>query len=98
MELAYTMKILNAKFPTCTKQVDYPVHKGKPNPAHGKFYFVGSIPGNCYDADYDNGPFSPKGKSKYYDSEQSAIDAALKGGASQIQRVNCSFVKMEAGK
>jgi hypothetical protein len=77
--------MLSGKFPTCIQQVNYPMHKGVPNPKHGMFYFVGSIPGECYDHD--------KGHSFYYTTEQDAIDAAIAAGAERIQGVDCRFVK-----
>ncbi len=43
-ELAAAHHILSGKFSTAIQQVNYPMHKGLPNPAHGKFFFVGSIP------------------------------------------------------
>lgn len=76
--------LLSAKFPTCVQRIDYPVHQGKPNPAHGKFFFVGSVPGACINEE--------TGRSKHYDTEQEAIDAALVAGATRIQRCDCSFV------
>lgn len=72
-------------FPTCVQQIDYPIHRGKPNPAHGKFFFVGSIPAACYDRE--------KQQSKHYDTEQAAIEAALAAGATHIQGVDCRKVK-----
>lgn len=84
-ELGSAMQICTAKFPTCVQQINYPVHNGKPNPTHGKFIFVGSIPGACYDRD--------KHSSLKYDTEQEAIDAAIAAGATRIQRTDCSFVK-----
>ena len=74
-------------YPACVQRINYPVHQGKPNPVHGKFYFVGSIPEACYDASRDMG----RGGSKIYDTEQSAIDAAIAAGATRIQKVDCSF-------
>ena len=75
-----------AKYSTAIQQVNFPIYKGKPNPVHGKFYFVGSIPAECYDEE--------KGKSKKYDTEQDAIDAAVTAGADRIQRCDCSFVEL----
>lgn len=31
-----TMKMLSGKFSTAINRIDYPVHKGNPNPYHGK--------------------------------------------------------------
>jgi hypothetical protein len=62
------------------------MHKGNPNPAHGKFYFVGSVPGGCYDED--------SGRSKVYDTEADAISAALAAGAVRIQKSDYSFVEV----
>lgn len=75
---------LNAKYPTCVQRINYPVHQGKPNPAHGKFFFVGSVPVACLDPE--------TGRSRHYDTEQAAIDAAIAAGADRIQRCDCSFV------
>lgn len=41
-ELAGAARILAGKFSACIQQVDYPIHKGQPNPCHGMFFFVGS--------------------------------------------------------
>ena len=50
MELAHAMRVLSAKKPTCILRIDYPIHHGKLNPAHGKYFFVGNIPAACCDA------------------------------------------------
>jgi hypothetical protein len=84
-ELGTVAQLLNSRFPTCVMQVNYPIHKGQPNPRHGKFFFVGSIPAGCYD-------FERNG-SKFYDSEAEAIAAADAAGAERIQGVDCRFVK-----
>ena len=83
-ELGAAMRMLQGGFPTCIMQVDYPIHKGQPNPKHGKFYMVGSIPGACYDVATNH--------SFYYDTEQEAIDAAINAGATRIQDTKCRFV------
>ncbi len=83
-DLAGAMLMLSGKFPTCVQQINYPIHQGKPNPAHGKFFFVGSVPASCWDHE--------KQTSKKYDTEQEAIDAAIAGGATRIQNVKCEFV------
>ena len=83
-DLATAVRLVNSKFPTCIQQVNYPIHLGKPNPAHGKFYFVGSIPAACYDFE--------KRTSKKYDTEQKATDAAIAAGADRIQGVDCRFI------
>ena len=91
-EMVNALRMLAGNFSTAIQRVNYPMHKGKPNPFHGTYHFVGSIPDNCYDFEHDNGPFSPKGASKHYATEQEAIDAAKAGGATRIQRCDCSFV------
>lgn len=91
-EMQQAFRLLAGECSTGIQQVNYPIHKGLPNPKHGKFFFVGSIPENCYDAEYNNGPFSPKGKSRFYDTQEEAIAAAKAGGAKRIQRTDCSFV------
>ena len=73
-------------YPTAIHQVNFPLYHGRPNPVHGKFYLVGSIPIDCYD--------SEKKHSKYYDTEQDAIDAAIIAGAVRIQRCDCSVVQI----
>jgi len=83
-DMTAALRMLQGSFSTAIRQIDYPIHKGQPNPAHGKFTFVGSIPESCYDA--------AAGKSLKYDSEQQAVDAAIAGGATRIQRCDCSFV------
>lgn len=89
-----TMSMLHTaqKFATAIQQVNYPMHKGQPNPMHGKFFVVGSIPETCWDPDKDNGPFSPKGGSRFFDTEAQAIEAARAGGATYIQGVDCRRV------
>jgi hypothetical protein len=83
-ELQNAMRMLSAKFPTVIMQVNYPIHKGKPNPAHGLFFFVGSIPAACYNHEEKH--------SYYYQTEQDAIDAAIAAGAERIQGVDCRRV------
>jgi hypothetical protein len=78
--------ILRGNFSTCVQRIDYPIHRGAPNPAHGKFYFVGSIPVEC----------THEGKSKHYDTEADAIASAIAAGAKRIQRVDCSFVDLNS--
>lgn len=78
------LRLLTAKFSTVILQVDHPIHKGQPNPSHGRFFFAGSIPANCYNED--------TGRSKTYATQDEAIAAAKAGGAERIQRTDCSFV------
>jgi hypothetical protein len=85
-EILQAMRLFNSQFPTCVQRINYPVHQGKPNPAHGKYFFVGAVPVSCM-AD---------GKSMKYDSEDCAIAAAIVAGATRIQRCDCSFVNVEA--
>ena len=79
-EMQTALRMLQGKFPTVIQQVNYPIHKGQPNPKHGLFYFVGSIPALCYDSDAK--------RSLYYQTEQDAIDAAIAAGAERIQGVD----------
>lgn len=65
------------RFSSAVQQVNYPVHNKQPNPAHGKFFIVGSIPMECYDTTRNDG----RGGSKFYDTEQAAIDALIAAGA-----------------
>ena len=78
----------SGNYSTAIQRINHPIHQGKPNQAHGKFFFVGSIPAECYDQSRNNG----RGGSKLYDTEQDAINAAIKAGATRIQRSDCSFV------
>lgn len=92
-ELSSALRALSgARFSTAIQQVDYPIHRGQPNPAHGKFFFVGSIPANCYDTTRNGGA----GGSRFYDTVDLAIDAAIDGGATHIQRPDCSKVDIAA--
>lgn len=79
-----TPKMGHSMYPTCIQQINYPVHNGKPNPAHGKFSMVGAVPAGCYDFE--------AGHSKFYETEQAAIDDAVKHGATRIQNTKCEFV------
>ena len=76
---------MGVKFSTAVQKINHPIHNGVPNEAHGKFFFVGSIPQSCYDASRNGG----RGGSKIYDTEDSAIKAAIFGGADYIQGVDC---------
>ena len=70
------------KFPTCIQgPINHPFHQGQPNPAHGKFYFAGSIPGSCYDHETKS--------SKKYPCESDAIAAALAAGVTHLQGADC---------
>jgi hypothetical protein len=62
-------------------QINYPIHKGAPNPAHGKFHVRGSIPVACYDEKRD--------ASKLYDTEDAAICALIAAGSTVIQGADC---------
>ena len=84
-EMQGALSLLRGEFPTCVQgPIDYPIHQGKPNPSHGKYYFVGRIPGACYDQE--------KKCSKKYDTEELAIQAAIDAGATRIQDSHCKFV------
>ena len=76
-EVASVVRMLRL-MPTAILRVDYPIHKGKPNPIHGKYHLVGSVPAECHKV--------------YYETEDAAILAAQAAGATHIQRVDCSFV------
>lgn len=75
MELANAMRMLG-NLPTAIQQINYPIHKGQPNPAHGKFYFVGKVPVACTEG----------GKSKRYDTEAEAVAAAFAAGVERVQK------------
>lgn len=81
-------------FPTAMQRINYPVHHGRPNTAHGKIIFVGRIPGACYDRDLNGGA----GGSLRYETEDEAIAAAILGGAEHLQRLDCTFVDIAAWK
>lgn len=68
------------KLATAIQKIDYPIHKGKPNPSHGKFYFVGSVPINL------NG--------LKFDTETEAIEAARKEGVERLQDHKCKWVEL----
>ena len=71
-------------FSTAIMQINHPTHRGRPNPSHGKFFFVGSVPSSCYDHD--------RGKSLIYDTEQQAVEAATAGGAVYLQGADCRVI------
>lgn len=77
--------MLNAaqRYSTAVLQINYPVHNGRPNPAHGMFFFAGSIPTGCWDASRNNG----RGGSKLYPSEDAAIRDAIANGSTYVQGV-----------
>jgi len=72
------MRLTTGNFPTCIRRIDYPIHKGQPNPSHGKYHFVGSVP-----VIYAHIRFA---------TEQDAIHAAVLAGAERIQRTDNTFV------
>jgi hypothetical protein len=72
-----------AAYPTCVQKINNPGTAW-----HGQFFFVGSVPAACYDHARNNG----RGGSIIYKTEQDAIDAAIKAGATRIQKSDCSFV------
>lgn len=83
-EMKTALRLLQGTFSTAIQQVNYPIHNGQPNPKHGMFFFVGSIPIACYDVEGKH--------SKYYATEQDAIDAAIVARAERIQGVDCRFI------
>lgn len=78
------------RFSSAVQQINFPVYRGQPNPAHGKFFIVGSIPAACYDESRNNG----RGGSKLYDTEQQAIDALIDAGATYIQGADCRRITL----
>jgi hypothetical protein len=72
------------RYSTAILKINHPIHNGQPNPVHGKFRFVGSIPAGCYD--------ETTKRSLKYDTEDAAVAAAQAAGATRIQRCDCSFV------
>ena len=85
-EMQSALSLLAGNLPCCIQRVNYPIHNGKPNPKHGKFRFVGSVP--CFDSE---------GKSLYYDTEQQAIDAAIQAGmdTDNLGRNDCNAARKE---
>ena len=77
-EMTQALRMLSRPMSTGIQKVDYPIHKGKPNDVHGKFYFVGSVPVECHEV--------------YYDTEAAAIDAALKAGVTHLQGADCRVI------
>lgn len=84
-EFSQLGQLLSAELPTVVSQVNYPIHKGQPNPKHGKFYLSGRIPGGCVDPETN--------RSKFYDTEAEAIEAAQAAGARRIHDVKCRTVQ-----
>lgn len=80
------------RYSTAVQQINHPVHKGHPNPAHGMFFFVGSIPAACYDQSRNGG----RGGSKLYPTEDAAIQDAIANGATYIQGADCRRIAIPA--
>lgn len=76
------------RYSTAVQQINYPVHDGRPNPCHGLFFFVGSIPAECWDESRNGGA----GGSKIYPTEDAAIRAAIAAGAERIQGADCRII------
>lgn len=76
------------RFSSAVQQINYPIHRGAPNPAHGKFFIVGSIPAACWDPARNDG----RGGSCLYDSESDAIAALQAAGAECIQGADCRVI------
>lgn len=87
-ELSRAAALLSGGFTTSIQQVNYPFHNGKPNPRHGQFFFVGTIPIECCRTD-EHGHIVG---SQFYPTEDEAIRAALAAGVTRLQRADCSFV------
>lgn len=81
-------------YSTAVMQINYPIHNGRPNPAHGKFFFVGSIPAGCYDQTRNGG----RGGSKLYDTEDAAIRDAVANGSTYVQGADCRKINIDAYK
>lgn len=69
------------RFSSAVMQINYPVHKGAPNPAHGEFHVRGSIPAPCYN--------EARSESFLYDTEDAAIRALIAAGSTYIQGADC---------
>lgn len=90
-ELSRAAALLKGGFTTAVQQVNYPVHQGKPNPRHGQFFFVGSVPAECCRVDARGHLIG----SEFYPTEEAAIRAAVAAGVERIQRCDRSFVNVE---
>lgn len=74
---------------TAIQRIDYPIHNGAPNPYHGKYFIVGSIPAACYDKTRNDG----HGGSFIYDTEADAGRAIELAGVERYQLADCSWNK-----
>lgn len=81
-EMMHALRLLRSEFPSAILRIDYPIHKGAPNPSHGKYHVVGRVPAACHGVKYT--------------TEEECIAALIANGATRIQRTDCSFVKMSA--
>ena len=84
-EMTQALRMLSAEMPTCIQRI-----KNPGTPYDGLYFMVGRIP---YDCTKESGGLLPGRKSKHYQTEQEAIDAAIAAGATRIQRADCSFVE-----
>lgn len=70
-------------YPTVIQKIDYPTHNGHPNPFHGQFFIVGSIPAACYDPE--------RGKSKIYPTLEAIRGAIESAGVKRYQLPDCTW-------
>ena len=73
-------------YATAVMRINYPTHKGQPNPKHGWHFLVGTIPAGCWDQTRNDGT----GGSRLYETEAAAILDAVRHGAEVVQRCNCT--------
>ena len=83
-EFTSAMRMVNGgRFSTAIQRVDYPIQKGAPNPKHGMYFFVGSVPSACM-AD---------GRSRFYATESDAARAAFAAGCDRVQGEDCRWIE-----
>ena len=82
-------QVISAKFSTAIQRINYPIHRGQPNPAHGKYFIVGSIPAACYDQSRNDG----HGGSMLFGSEAECAAAIEAAGVERYQLCNCAWNK-----
>jgi hypothetical protein len=68
-------------YSTAIQQIDHPTNNGSPNPYHGQFFVVGSVPVNCLD----------QGGKRIFPTIESAESALREAGIKRYQMPDCTW-------
>lgn len=84
-ELQQVIAMGQRGYSTAIQKIDYPIHQGKPNPVHGWYFLVGSIPASLYDHD--------RRGSMRWPTLGEAMAAVESAGVERYQLPDCSWNK-----